>query len=143
MRNDEDILQAKCYQWFHNNYPHLRKTLWAIPNGGSRNKYEAMKLKATGTVKGVHDLHFLHNSIFYTFELKVNENILSDDQIAFYLAIEKQGGKCFEIRKFEDFKNSIEKIISNVVPLLPYVVAINHISLFFYVFIIIFESDLP
>jgi hypothetical protein len=108
----EDQLQAECFKWFHNNYPHLRKTLWAVPNGGTRNKFEAMKLKATGVVAGVHDLHFLHKNQFYTFELKVGENTMSDEQVEFYIAIENQCGICKEIRTFEEFKLQILNIIS-------------------------------
>lgn len=107
----EDQLQAQCYQYFHNNYPSLRKTLFAVPNGGTRNKVEAVKLKATGLVKGVHDIIFFHKSKLYTFELKVGTNKLSDDQLQFGCQIQAQGGRWFEIRDFDNFKKILHDII--------------------------------
>lgn len=108
----EDQLQSKCYMWFHNSYPELRKTLFAVPNGGHRSKREANKFKATGVVRGVHDLLFLHKGKLYTLELKVDSNKLSPDQIEFWDAIEKQGGKCYEIRTLEYFKEIINDIVN-------------------------------
>lgn len=109
----EDQLQAKCYQWFHNTFPDLRGLLWAVPNGGTRNRIEATKLKATGLVKGVHDLHLFFQNQLYTFELKVGYNKQSPEQIAWGKQIEKQGGRTHEIRDFEDFKKTIELILLN------------------------------
>ena len=42
-------------QWFRRNYPGV--LIFAIPNGGARHPAVAAKLKATGTVKGIPDLH--------------------------------------------------------------------------------------
>lgn len=108
----ENQLQATIFQWAWNTYPQTRYCLWAVPNGGKRNKIEAQKLKATGTLAGVHDLHFIWKGIFYTFELKVGNNKLSSDQVKFKNAIESQGAKCFEIRTFIEFVKIFEKIIS-------------------------------
>lgn len=108
----EDKLQSDCFQWFWNNYPQYRMLLWAVPNGGYRNKREAVKLKATGLVKGVHDLHFFFEQQFYTFELKIDDNNLSDEQMMFWSRITEHGGKCFEIRTFESFKVEMLKIIN-------------------------------
>ena len=107
----EDQLQAQCYQYFHNHYPALRKTLFAVPNGGTRNKIEAMKLKSTGIVKGVHDIIFFHKSKLYTFELKVGTNKLSDEQLQFAKQISAQGGLWFEVRDFETCKQILHDII--------------------------------
>lgn len=107
----EDNLQAECYQYFHNTFPKLRKLLWAVPNGGLRKESEARRLKATGVVPGVHDLHLFYGNQFYTFELKVGNNSLSEDQKEFWTKIESQGGICYEIRDFETFKSIIHKIV--------------------------------
>ena len=69
----EDALQQKCYTWFWNTYPHLRKLLFSVPNGGTRDTREAMKMKLTGLVSGVSDLIFLYNSKAYLIELKKDE----------------------------------------------------------------------
>lgn len=107
----EDQLQAKCYQWFHNNHPDLRGLLWAVPNGGWRNKREAVKLKATGVVKGVHDLHLFYKGILYTFELKVDKNKQSKAQIDWGEKIRQQGALSYEVRDFEYFKFLIDSIL--------------------------------
>jgi hypothetical protein len=110
---NENKLQAKCFQWFWNNFPGLRRTLWAVPNGGKRDKREAMTLKATGVISGVHDLHFIYNNRFYTFELKVGNNKFSENQLKYMEAIENQGAMSFEIRNFDQFREIITKIIGN------------------------------
>lgn len=54
----EDDEQKAVFQWadlMSVQYPQL-KSLYAIPNGGSRNVIEAAKLKATGTKAGVPDI---------------------------------------------------------------------------------------
>lgn len=54
----EDGLQAALFCWAADNvstYPQL-KWLFAVPNGGFRNKPEAVKLVATGTRSGVPDV---------------------------------------------------------------------------------------
>ena len=43
-------------RWFDATYPHLKGRIFAIPNGGSRHKVEAMRLKMEGVRAGVPDL---------------------------------------------------------------------------------------
>ena len=50
----EDHEQMMFVQWFRRNYPGV--LIFAIPNGGARHPAVAMKLKATGVVKGIPDL---------------------------------------------------------------------------------------
>ncbi|MEE9439033.1 MAG: hypothetical protein V3V14_08545 [Saprospiraceae bacterium] len=107
----EDKLQAICYQWFHNSYPDLRGLLWAVPNGGSRNVVEAMKLKATGVVAGVHDLHFLYNGQLTTLELKVNNNPMSSKQKNWANTIEHHGANWHLVTTFIQFKEILQNII--------------------------------
>lgn len=54
----EDVEQEHLFQWARMTrwkYPELKK-LFHIPNGGSRNKAEAAKLKRAGVKPGVPDL---------------------------------------------------------------------------------------
>lgn len=108
----EDKLQSECFQWMWNTYPNLRRSFWHVPNGGSRDAREGLKMKACGVIPGVHDLHFLHQGKFYTFELKVGRNTLSDDQKKFASKVEENGGHWFEIRDLESFKEKVIEIIS-------------------------------
>ena len=60
----------------------------------------------------MHDLLFLHNGILYGFEFKHGKNYLSDEQIQFGNIITENGGKWWEIKKFEDFKEKMLSIIN-------------------------------
>lgn len=58
-RNSEDSEQETVIQWARlmaGRWPELA-LLHHIPNGGSRNKKEAVKLKRMGVLAGVSDLH--------------------------------------------------------------------------------------
>lgn len=105
-------LQTLCFQWSWNTYPETRRCLLHVPNGGYRNKREAMEMKASGVVAGVHDLLFFWDHQLYWFELKVGSNKQSPDQIAFAHAMRAQGAICHEIRDADTFKHLFIKIIS-------------------------------
>jgi len=47
--------QMDFVRWFRRRYDGVK--IYAIPNGGERSKSEAMRLKAEGVLRGVHDLH--------------------------------------------------------------------------------------
>lgn len=105
----EDQLQQKCYEWANNNFclkhhkPRLR--IFSVPNGGTRNKIEAMKLKATGLTPGVSDLIGLFTdgkAVF--FELKTSTGIQSDTQIDFEQSIKELNFDYHLIRSLEQFK---------------------------------------
>ena len=115
----EDQLQADCFKWGNNRLPiEDRKLLWAVPNGGSRKfeiiqgkrvSKEGMKLKATGVIPGVHDLHLFLRGKFFTFELKVNDNTLSDDQIEWGEKVKRNGGYVYApLYTLESFKFAFE-----------------------------------
>ena len=81
----EDSIQCDFFKWVllqENIYPML-KTLYAIPNGGSRNIIEATKLKRTGTRSGVPDmfLPYSNGDYFGLFiEFKSAKGKLSESQ---------------------------------------------------------------
>lgn len=118
MRNkDEEILQTACITWFDYQYPHLSKLLFAVPNGGSRHKIEAINLKKQGVRSGVSDLIFLYPSFRYDFlciEFKTVKGKQSDEQKEFetLIDLQTQGLYCI-VRSFEEFKNIIEDHIHN------------------------------
>lgn len=59
-RHDEEHrLQAACVRWFRLQYPKHSHNLFAVPNGGKRDRVTAAKLKAEGVVAGVSDLILL------------------------------------------------------------------------------------
>lgn len=52
----EHAEQVTLVRWFDATYPNLKGRIFAIPNGGSRHKVEAMRLKMEGVRAGVPDL---------------------------------------------------------------------------------------
>ena len=66
----EHDLQVRIYKFVKNNFPNYSRLFFAIPNGGTRNKIEASRLKASGTTAGIPDLQFIANGKAIFFELK-------------------------------------------------------------------------
>lgn len=72
----EHDLQVACVEWFRYQYPRLSKRLFAVPNGGYRDRRTAAKLKDEGVISGVSDLILLKpNDHFHALliEMKVTE----------------------------------------------------------------------
>ena len=72
----EHELQVACVEWFRYQYPRLSKRLFAVPNGGYRDRRTAAKLKDEGVLSGVSDLILLKPNINFhalLIEMKVTE----------------------------------------------------------------------
>lgn len=104
----EEKLQARCFQWFWNKYPELRRTMFAVPNGGARNITEASRMKATGTVAGVSDLVWVYKGRTIFIEMKNEIGTQSDAQREFEKAITGQLCQYKIIRTFGEFTHFIE-----------------------------------
>lgn len=116
----EDRLQSACITWFRLQYPHLRMLLFAVPNGGSRNKIEAAKLKATGVTPGVADLIFLlprqgFNNLLI--EMKTPTGTQSPDQKDWQKVAESAGSKYVVCRTVDDFMQTINQYLENGKPI--------------------------
>jgi len=104
----ESQIQAECFQWFHNNYTINNKGVcFAVPNGGTRNKREAMLLKATGVVSGVSDLIVLLPKKALFFEVKTDDGKQSEKQRWFQKLVELLGFEYYLVRNIEDFKKIV------------------------------------
>ena len=107
----EDQLQAKCYIHFHNSYPEFRGLFFAVPNGGYRNKIEAVKQKATGTISGIPDVVYLHPKFGPAgIEFKTEVGVLSENQKRIHAIWEANGIKVYVCRSFEQFQEIINEI---------------------------------
>lgn len=88
MRRSEDTEQIHVCNWAmwnENRYPEL-KWMHHTPNGGSRNKAEAVKLKSMGVKSGVADLHLPYAKGVYIglyIEMKYDKGRLQDSQVDF------------------------------------------------------------
>lgn len=136
-----DRIQQEIFVYLWNRYPEVRFCMWHTPNEFKqdfafileyffsfvKNKVEvdklesklkhramiaAVKRKSIGVLSGVTDLVFYYKSVLYIFDVKVGKDKLSDNQKEFIKAIEKQGGKFYEINSIEEGKSIIEGIMS-------------------------------
>jgi hypothetical protein len=112
----EDQFQAKCFEWAWNAYPQTRRLIWAVPNGAwFKNFAIAQKMKATGLVAGVSDLHFVWDGTLYCFELKVSRNVCNELQIKWQELTTQQGVVNYVLNEsesgFERFKYLIAQIV--------------------------------
>jgi hypothetical protein len=106
--NLEDQLQARIIVWFKNEYQmHGKGLIFSVPNGGSRNGFEAKKLKTTGLMPGVSDLIVILTDHVIFIELKTEKGIQSEAQKVFENKITSLGYEYHLIRDIETFKKLI------------------------------------
>ena len=89
----EQINVVSWANWNANRYPELR-WLFHVPNGGSRNKQEAVKFKQMGVKAGVSDLHLPYPKGIYCglfIEMKYGNNRQQDTQKEFLAAMATAG----------------------------------------------------
>ena len=103
MQKLESDLQIVCVEWF--NYQYKNKIIMAIPNGGKRNKIEAIRLKKEGVLAGVADLFI--PCIFLFIEMKIGKNKQTQNQKDFQINIKKQNELydyvlCYSFDEFVD-----------------------------------------
>jgi hypothetical protein len=113
----EDRLQAEIVAWFNNQYclkhHNPRCLIFAIPNGGNRNKIEAMKFKATGLLAGASDLVVILPNFVAFVELKTDLGIQSEVQKDFQNRVDALGFEYIIIKSLEQFKQWLNKRLPN------------------------------
>ena len=106
MRRDESNLQIACVTWYRLQYPKLRKALFSVPNGGTRNKREAVTLKKEGVTAGVSDLILAvpnkENAGLFI-EMKTPSGTVSKDQKEFLALMKSLGYRTEVVRSFNKF----------------------------------------
>ena len=106
-RHIEESIQVACVKWFRLQYPNL--VIFAVPNGGSRNLYEAKNMKESGTLAGVADLGIVGNGGKVLFvEMKAGKNKQEDSQVLFQNKVEKLGHKYIICRSKEQFMKEVD-----------------------------------
>ena len=120
----EHEIQCECVKWFREAYPGYRRLLFAVPNGGFRNKATAGKMKAEGVLAGVSDLILLVPNKNYhglCIEMKwekveidstgkkhVTRSYQHDEQKAWQWAVEEQGYQYVVCRSLEEFMSCVD-----------------------------------
>lgn len=107
----EDQLQQKIVIDFRNRNLKNDNLIFAIPNGGSRNQLEAMKLKKTGTLAGVSDLIIMIPNKIIFLELKTEKGIQSDSQKLFQNKVNALGFEYCLIRNLKDYEELMQTLL--------------------------------
>ena len=108
----EHSIQVACINWFRYQYP--RWLIYAIPNGGARNKIVAVKLKEEGVLSGVPDLHIPvakkgYHGLYV--EMKAGKNKATDKQIEVMQKLSNEGYKCEVCWSFDEFKILVDSYL--------------------------------
>lgn len=97
----EHLEQVRFVAWFRKNYP--QHWIFAIPNGGDRNKITAVKLKAEGVSSGVPDL-FIPSMLLWVEMKRQKGGALSKEQKEWRDYLLSIGHKWIVAKGFEDAK---------------------------------------
>lgn len=115
MRHIESEIQRQCVKWFRLQYADLALLLFAVPNGGARNKVEAGIMKGEGVTAGVADMLFLYpNSEHHglCIEFKTEKGKQQDSQKRFQRKVEAFGYRYEIVRSLESFMSLIREYLS-------------------------------
>jgi hypothetical protein len=110
----ESKLQQACVRWFRYQYPDI--LIFAIPNGGQRNKVTASILKAEGVLAGVPDLFIAnpnatHSGLFI--EMKFGNNKPTQLQRETMTKLQDSGYDAVVCCSFDGFVEAVENYINN------------------------------
>ena len=115
MRDIEHQTQCACVRWFRYQYPNLAMLLYAIPNGGARDRVTGAKLKAEGVVAGVADLFLSIPNLQYHglyIEMKTAKGVQSQSQKIFQQRVEAMGYRYAVVRSFDQFLAEIREYLN-------------------------------
>lgn len=111
-RDIEHRIQAACVQWLSYRYPKEGKCLFAIPNGGRRDKATGAKLKEEGVKAGVADLFLCvpsgdKHGLFIEMKTGEHGSRQSVPQKVFAAMVQEQGYSYEVCRSFEEFTKAV------------------------------------
>lgn len=112
MISKEEVLQAKCVEWFWNNHISERRMLHCN-NNNSHNSIAGNKAKAMGVTSGVSDLEWIDYFCTVYIELKTEYGTQSNEQKDFEAKIKERGHQYIIIRSLDHFMAFITKRINN------------------------------
>lgn len=101
----EHAEQTAFVQWFRLQYPGV--LIFAIPNGGARNKATAGKLKAEGVLAGVPDLFIPRWRLFVEMKRKAHGRV-SPEQAEVMRALGAAGYTCIVAHGCEDAMSKVK-----------------------------------
>jgi hypothetical protein len=110
MRNIEHNIQVACVTWFR--YQYSDHLIYAIPNGGLRNKAVAGKLKAEGVLRGIPDLcipvaRFGSHGLYI--EMKAENETTKPHQDLIISKLRDEGYQCEVVHSFDEFQKIVNE----------------------------------
>ena len=115
-RHIESQIQQSCVRWFRLQFPDIALLLFAVPNGGARNKREAGILKGEGVTAGVADVILLKPSggfasLCVEFKTEDKGSNQRDTQKRWQEVAETAGNKYVICRSFDDFYREVRSYL--------------------------------
>lgn len=115
-RHEESQIQQSCVRWFRMQFPDIALLLFAVPNGGARNKREAGILKGEGVTAGVADIILLKPSggfasLCVEFKTEDKGSNQRDTQKRWQEVAETAGNKYVICRSFDDFYREVRSYL--------------------------------
>lgn len=104
----EEQLQAKCFLWFWNNYPHERRMVFHV-NNNSANAIQGNNKRSQGVTKGVSDFIMILNGIVVFVEMKLPTGTQSREQKDFQNKVQTKKHPYMIWYGFEEFKTKIRE----------------------------------
>ena len=106
-RDIEHQTQIACVNWFR--YVYDDAVIFAVPNGGRRDRVTGAKMKAEGVLAGVSDLIILSSVGTIFIEMKTRTGSQAATQKEFQKMVEALGYHYHVCRSFDDFQQAVEK----------------------------------
>lgn len=115
-RHEESQMQQSCVRWFRMQFPDIALLLFAVPNGGARNKREAGILKGEGVTAGVADIILLKPSggfasLCVEFKTEDKGSNQRETQKRWQEVAETAGNKYVICRSFDDFYREVRSYL--------------------------------
>jgi len=111
LMREEDKLQIRCHQWFHNTHPKLRKLLNHNFNN-PKDDAQGHFLKLMGLQKGRPDFTLYHNGGAYFGEMKTPKGTVEPDQKVMHALLRADGFEVAIIRTFEEFEKWVNYVLN-------------------------------
>lgn len=108
--DEEHRIQCACVNWFRLQYPTHASALFAVPNGGRRDRVSGAKLKAEGVLPGVSDLILLVARGDYhalLIEMKTSKGKQSPAQKVWQREMESRGYRYIVCHSFDEFMEEV------------------------------------
>ena len=112
---EEHRIQCACVRWFRLTHKPLAGLLYAVPNGGKRDKVSAAIMKREGVLAGVSDLNLDIPSGKYhglRIEMKTPKGRQQASQQQFQYNVERQGYKYVICHSLDEFSSIINRYLN-------------------------------